>query len=381
MALIYTKTIDTGKYLLSENNNIIEFTDNVASRSILYAEFKVGNELPSRVYADLSGVIWYNVNENVSPRLNDYADTLNLSSVNVSNIDSYFLDWSKTYLEYNLDINVVFSGGGGALQESLTGVFVLGVEQVMDYFKEMTIKNNDMFVLGPLKKDTNNTHYLKYWNGYPFDFGFTENISTGANITVIENLSTQQSTLPLNIVNKISRMVVSDGTSNVSIENHLPLPFGLNVLKLGTDTIVELNKVDSNCGAYIKWLNQYGGYSYWLFENSSEKVKSKQNGFINNDFYNIEESVSGLKSAGRTSEDTLQVYYEYLTEDDINLLTGVLSSPKIYLYMGYKFAKRPINSWIEVSLSSNTVTKSNFKNRVPNGMLTFNLPSNKTISL
>lgn len=380
MALIYTKTLALDKWLLSENNNIIEFTDDVLGRDILYAEFTVGTELPSRVYADPTGVIWYNVKENISPRLSDYKDDADLSSVTPLNIDTFFLDWDKMYLEYVVEVRVVFVDLQIEL-DTITSNFILGVEQTSDYFREMTIKGKDMFILSPLKSGTNNTHYLKYWEGYPFDIGFTNSISNDTNITTIENLSTQQSTPSFAVTNTLSRLVVSNGTTSVTIEDYLPLPFGKNVLRFDVDTMVELHKVGIKCGTYVKWLNQYGGYNYWLFETSLSSIKTKSNGVINNDFNNIEDSISESRSLGRTSSEQLQVYYEDLNEHEVKILSGLLESPKIYLYLGERYAIRPDNSWIEITLPSSNMITNNFKNKVPSGTIRLSLPTTKTITL
>lgn len=380
MALQYIKQLAEDKWLLSENNNIIQFTDDDNSRRILYAEFIIGSELPNRVYADPKNVIWYNVRENVAPRLNDYDDTLDFSTIVPTNLDTFFMTWDKVYLNYQIDIRVVFDNDD-VLTDSRLVNFVLGVEQVIEFFQGMTIKDKDMTVLSPLKDGTSNTYYLKYWEGYPFDIAFTRRLSDSGNISTIQNLSTGQSLPTFTTNNIISRIVLTNGTTSIAIEDYLPLPFGLNTLMLDSQNIIELHKVPTTCGKYIKWLNQYGSYSYWLFENYSKSVSTRATGVINNDFFNIEDTVSQTKSLGRTATEDLVLFYEELNEHDIKILSQVVKSPKIYLYVGERFTPSSIQNWVEVNIGNKNIVTRDFKNKVPNGTITIELPELKTIRL
>ncbi len=380
MALVFTKELAPDKWLLSDNNNIIQFTDDVTSRTILYADFTVGIETPSRVYADPNGVIWYNVRENVSARLNDYDDTLDFNNITPSDINTFFLNSDKNYLSYTIAINVVFTNAE-TLAATTTSNFLLGVEQTEDFFKGVTIKNKDIAMLSPLKDNTNTRSYLNYWEGYPFDVGFTRKISDSTNITTIQNLSTGQTSPTFSITNIISRLVFSNGTTNITIEDHLPLGTGLNILQLDANTQLEINKIEATCGSYIKWLNQYGGFNYWLFATSSRAIRTRDRGTINNDFNNIEDSVSERRSLGRDASEQLTVFYENLNDNDIRLLKGMIQSPKIYLYMGERYTPRALQNWIEITLPNKNMDLNNFRNRVPNGTIVIDLPPVKTIAL
>ena len=380
MALVFTKQLAPDKWLLSDNNNIIQFTDDVTTRTILYADFTVGTETPSRVYADPNGVIWYNVRENVSARLNDYDDTLDFNTITPADINTFFLNWDKVYLNHTIAINIVFTNNE-TLAATTTSNFLLGVEQTEDFFKGVTVKNKDIVVLSPLKDNTNTRSYLNYWEGYPFDVGFTRKISDSTNITTIENLSTQQTSPTFSITNIISRLVFSNGTTNITIEDHLPLGTGLNILQLDANTQLEINKIEATCGTYIKWLNQYGGFNYWLFATSSRAIRTRDRGTINNDFNNIEDSVSETRSLGRDASEQLTVFYENLNDNDIRLLKGMIQSPKIYLYMGERYTPRALQNWIEITLPNKNMDLNNFRNRVPNGTIIIDLPPVKTIAL
>ena len=131
MALVYTKQLASNRWLLSENNNLIEFTDDDTDRTILYAEFTVGTDSPIRIYADPDGKVSYNVKQNVSARLRDYADTLDFSSVSVADLDTFFMNWDKINLNYAVNVNVVFTNNE-TLTDSYNVNFLLGYENVID---------------------------------------------------------------------------------------------------------------------------------------------------------------------------------------------------------------------------------------------------------
>ena len=71
----------------------------------------------------------------------------------------------------------------------------------------------------------------------------------------------------------------------------MPLVNGLNELKItsGTDVVyVNVTKIDSKEGQYVKWLNENGGWSYWLFNCIHKRDnKTKDLDDINNDFDNV----------------------------------------------------------------------------------------------
>lgn len=247
----------------------------------------------------------------------------------------------------------------------------------------MTVRDKDSIVLSPLKENSKNTHYMRYWEGYPFDIGYTKVLSgVGQNIVRLTNLSNGISTPDFISAYDVNRIFISNGDINTTIESHMPIRVGHNLIKLNDDNFVELVKSDSMCGTYIKWLNQSGGYSYWLFNASQDNVSSKSIGNVNNDFYNVRDSKSQFKSLGRTTTVKRTLRYEHLSLDDIRLLETILDSPRISLYTGERFSPNPQGrNWIDVSIDSKNLLSRNFKGKVPDGNITINLPERYTIKL
>ncbi len=181
--------------------------------------------------------------------------------------------------------------------------------------------------------------------------------------------------------NNIQRIFISNGLTNVTIEEYMPLGLGLNLLKFEDNTFVELHKEDSECGVYVKWLNQYGAYNYWLFENNAQDVETRTLKTINNDCNNLEDTVSQSKALGKTSRGRMNVLYEQLNVHDIKVLQGILQSPKVYMYTGERFAPNTAQNWLEVHIGNKTIPERNFKDKVPNGAITFQLPEHYNIIL
>lgn len=101
-----------------------------------------------------------------------------------------------------------------------------------------------------------------------------------------------------------------------------------------------IKEVVKNCnGKYLKWLNSFGGFSYWLFESYYDTmITSKSIGNIPNcytDRCNAVASVNDLgskaqlKCTARTSID-ISKYDE---------LKDILTTPELYLYDNDKFVK------------------------------------------
>ena len=77
----------------------------------------------------------------------------------------------------------------------------------------------------------------------------------------------------------------------------------------------------------------------------------------------------------------MSISVDFLTADDINVLKGIVTSPKVYLFTGERFTDNTFNDWIEVDLSNKEIAIRDFKNNVPEINLTLNLPNYYTINL
>ena len=265
---------------------------------------------------------------------------------------------------------------------------LLGGEDLYDYKRGITIEGKDNFILSPLKEGTTNRVVLNYWNGYPFDFGFVlKEVDSGD--VAIKNYTNSITSTNINTTNKANRLFLSNGDTTQTLEDFLPLTLGYNDLELFEDnesnkfiSFIDLWKKESDCGVYLKWLNQYGSYNYWLFNKAYAHNESSQSlGLINNDFNNLKDTISQSKSLGKNTSSSLDLLSDNLNSNDINMLKGVLSSAKVYLFMGERFTANTFNQWLEVQIPNSNQTLRDFKNNTPEVRISIDLPNGYNIKL
>lgn len=356
MAITFTTSIPTDKWLFSENNRIVEFSSNY-SEPPLYCDITIGSLDAFRIYPLPSGTFWANLKSRISSLLNQYADDLDLSTINPADIDTFVFDWSRVY--YNNYIEFVITFADAETEQTIvTPYIILGAEQIYNYKRGETVSGLDNIILSPFKNGNANRFHLRYWDGYPFDFGYTLSKGRTSQTQTIENLTNAITSPNILFPQTINRLFISDGDTNESLEDYLPLVEGYNELQLLGETrpiFIDLWKMQSDCGVYLKWINEYGGYNYWLFNRYNQIDKNIRSlGEVNNDFENLENIVSQTNQLGKTSNDQWTIVADGLASDDINVLKGILTSPKVYLFTGERFTKNNFNDWVEVSIPATT---------------------------
>lgn len=382
MAITYTTSFSESSWNFSENNNIIEFSSD-SVKTPVYCDIDITGLNTIRIYPIPNRTFYFNFKEYLSTLFNSYDDDLDPSTINIADIDTFIFDWSRTYFNDDIDIVINFDDETTD-SDTITPFVILGHEQLKPYKYGETVTGLSQFILSPLKQSTANRFYLKYWEGYPFDIGLTSNIPTPDTTQTITNNTNALTSPDISLPYDVNRIFISDGDSSVTLEDYLPLTLGYNELQLQEDNngsmFIDLWKHDADCGVYIKWLNQYGGYNYWLFNEQHENnLGHRSKGIINNNFSNIYDSVSPFKSLGRTVEESIVVRAEHLNSDDINILKGIVQSHKIYLFIGERFTQNTFNDWIEIELSNGNMLLRDFKGNTPDVTLTFKLPDHYTI--
>lgn len=353
MAITFTTPLPNDKWLLSENNRIVEFSSDYAEPTA-FCDITIPTLTTIRIYPLPDGSFWFNFKNYISSLLRDYQDDLDIS-VTPLDIDTFVKNWDKVYYTGEIDFNITFSDG---FEESIqvTPYVLLGAEKPYDYKKGRTVESNDDVILSPLKLNTNNRYYLKYWDGYPFDIGYTLDRGVTSDTQAILNLTNGIASPNIDFNQTVNRLVFSDGDTTQSLELYLPLVDGYNELKF-VNPFIDLHKEPAGCGVYLKWLNQYGGYSYWLFNEFYQIDKRVRSlGTINNDFYNIEDTISQSKQLGKDSANTWTIFSDDLKPNDMNIAKGILTSPKVYLFTGVRFAQNNFNDWLEVNVNTSTAT-------------------------
>ena len=378
MAITFTTPLPNNKWLLSENNRVVEFSSDYAE-SPVYCDITIGSLAPIRIYPLPNETFWVNFRKYISSQLNDYADTLNIT-VDPADIDTFVKNWTKVFLNEAFVFLITFDDDTTETV-TVTPYILLGSEQPYNYKLGRTIEDNVDVVLSPLKIATSNRYYLKYWNGYPFDIGYTLAKGTTTQSQTITNLTNGITSPSILFPQEVNRLVISDGDTTQTLELFLTLVNGLNELELD-NTYIDLYKEPAGCGVYMKWINQSGGYSYWLF-NEFYQIDANVStmGSINNDFFNLADTISQSKQLGKDSGDTWTIFSDDLSPNDMNIVRGILSSPKVYLFTGVRFSINNFNDWLEVDMQtrgSNIKQSRESKNEIK---LNIGLPNDYNIKL
>ncbi len=114
--------------------------------------------------------------------------------------------------------------------------------------------------------------------------------------------------------------------------------------------ISEIDKIDyrrfKGCNnIYLKFLNQRGGYSYWLFESYLEKETNSPVG-------SLVQSNNNLLDLGQESKSDLQVYSK-IPREYRQYAFDLIVSPDVFAYQN--------GAWKKIFMKSNNVERDNLK--------------------
>lgn len=166
--------------------------------------------------------------------------------------------------------------------------------------------------------------------------------------------------------NRVNRIIISNG---------FELQNGYNKLSLGSNEFY-IEQISQYCnGHYLKWLNSFGGWNYWLFDKGNDTLTTKDLGTIYNDYNDIVDTVSPYVAIGKTSENNISVNQSNITPNELLILNDLPDSPKVYLFQGLP------NDWLEVTIKSSSFRVANSKEKMTNLNLTIELPANVTKTL
>jgi len=379
MAIIFNKSLSTSNFLNAYNNNIVEFeSDNVLDS--VKCEITIGS-LTFEI-TPINNVFYFNFKEILSVLINpnNFIDTLT-PNLSLADVTSHIYDFtSETYLEQEVTYEITFTDSG---TESIaeTYKFLKSVEQLEQNKKGVVTSGNNFYALSPFQKETANTYNVTYFEGYPFDLSFLMN--TAGSTTILNESNGLSYSFPFDY--NVSRLFFSDGRITITIDDYLPLVDGMNELKItrGADIIyVNVNKIPSMQGEYLKWLNSYGGWSYWLF-NCIHKRENKTTdlGDINNDFLNLNETIDSFKNIGKTSQETLTLHTTNTNELDQQVINEIFDSPKVYYFTGLRFSQVTDVSWLACNVNSRSQVITDYKKKTKNYKLSVELPQKYTMLL
>jgi len=383
MSIIFTTPggINESALRMAYNNDVVSFYSNTITSPPAYADI-VAAGLSLRLYPAPDNSFFINLKTYVSALINSrrFADTTQ-PDIDDNDADSFVYDFTNgSLLELPIIITV-------ELQDETTETathtlaWLGGVQQIADYIPMLKA---DTYILTPFKRLTQNNYFIKYWQGYPFDIS----LYTPAAALTFENTTLLQDAV-FNAPGKVFRLFFSDGRTDETIEDILPLADGYNKIRVydpaienGTSKYLTLFKEPVKCGVYFKWLNKFGGYSYWLFENTAGVDRAgKSLGELDNDNENLGTAFNRSLQIGQQTQDTVKVTTDILSPDERDIVEGIMDSPKIYMFTGQPMARNGVNDWIEVTLKTNAATIRNYKQQFTTLALNFDLPIRYTQTL
>jgi len=372
--------INTAMLRKAYNNDIIVFGAGPGTEPLHATVEAAGMNI--RLFPDPAGKFTINMKPYISALINTrYFEDRLLPWLDAVSPSTYvYRSNNGCYLE--LEVKFTIALPNNQLAQAIHNLaWFAGVEQP-GYSNSFS--RNELYVLTPFSAETANRYYIKYWQGYPFDFT-VYSTSSSIKLKNTANLLSQS----FDTEEHVSRIVLSDGRTDETIENLLPLATGYNIIRLmrssaetEADKFLVLDKVPFNKGVYLKWLNKYGGYSYWLFENTYTIDRStKQLGELDRDNANVETMKARTIGMGKTSQDSIKIITELLEPHERDIVEGLLDSPKIYLFTGKPFSRAEASSWIEVSLKTTSARLKNARQPLTSFSFDVELPERYTQTL
>ena len=366
MAIIFNKTIPSDKLCLAYNNNILDFTTD-STKDILNCQVTI-NGTSIVLYPHPNKRFYLNLKQYITTFLNvdNFADDLDVDIF----VETKY-DWTdKIYLDTDIDIQINFTDLSNET-DTLTSKWLSGYLQLSN---RQLIPNDELLVLAP---QINNEALLKIWNGYPIDFAI---YNPDFNLPITFCYEESFEIIGYLETFLVTRFVVSDGFNSSGLA---PIEYNFNmIVKSGEIKKFTFHYVQTtpkcNNGFYIKWINSLGGYSYWLFENWDKNQLIKDLGEINNDYNNLEDTLSKSIQIGKTSQNRVNVKTDTINEQEQLLLSDLFDSPKIYWFIGTPNAVNNYNDWTEISLITTSISLEKTKRNLNNITLTFELPANDT---
>lgn len=383
MAIVFTKDIREDVLLLAYNNNVVRFNSNTTL--IPKTAQITGLGIDVLLYPHPNGSFYFNFKEYIEAAINtknfidDFPYTLDPFDP-----DTFAYDVSDgAFLEGSIAFKINFTNN---TNESTTRnlSFISAVEQ-LDTFKGNEIIIETLFgqleLLTPVKQ-RGDVAFLKHWRGYPFELSFYKSVD--AHDFYCYNLTTITGFQLYPLPRKITSLFLTDGQTTspfIGLQaglNHFEFEINGNTSNSQLDVMV----VENECGVYVKFLNKYGRYNYWLFSRFYFKNRSsKYMGELNNDFENLEDTVSPTLQIGKLSDSTLKCAAKHLNEAEKMILEEIIDSPKILLYKGTPGTISTHKDWIEVKLKTSSFQVESPNKKLHTFQIELDLPNRNTITL
>lgn len=376
MAITFSTSLSQTRVLNSHNNNEVVFTSNSAFTEVS-ATIEVGGST-FQIYP-INNDFYFNFRDVFRSLFTDgFQDTANPTIG--ATIASATVNGNSIWQEVNVDYTITLSN---ATTETTTQTYLV-LQSVTSY--DSISYDEDVFDanFNVLSLPVRNRLYevdLVYFKGLPFDISFFS--ETAQNITFTN--ANNSDTVVVAMVEGVTRLFFCDGITDISDEGFLILETGETNIISGNDennTTINLEVITPSCsGIYLKWKNNYGGWSYWYFDQTYNRINEARSlGEILRDV-GSDGTSTFFDEIGKDKERIINCQTDFLKPEYRRLVASIFESPKVYMYMGDVFDPPFGRMWFPVKVRTNSVFEKQNKNQYDPIRLTIELPKEKTLTL
>lgn len=214
---------------------------------------------------------------------------------------------------------------------------------------------------------------LTYFKGYPFTFPLyiekeilLEAVNEQNDIFPFGFLGKGKYNLTLKEIEAYKHIKIkSVSSSEYSIFDYtFDYTFGPQRVNAQNVIELDLNIKIADCvpdGIYLRWINKYGEYNYYLFQSSNETsvVKNRDVEFSN--VYHTTDLTSGYhqgigKNIGKSIEQTKKLFAHLVDVETASFLQHLVESPIVDMFLGY--GENNTEMWVSVNIQEGTFVKS-----------------------
>lgn len=383
MAITFSKDIAEDKLLYAFNNNVVRFSsDNTVQAR--YCDVS-GIGIDVRLYPLPNGSFYFNFREYAGAVVNTkaFVDDL-VTNLTAADADTFTYDVTDgALISGEITFEITFTDES---TETITRnlSFLAGVVQLENFKRQEIPSNGSYMVLSPVQSRSSNTVNMTYWEGYPFELSFYTSFPESA--FTLKNIANGLD-YEFTAKGPVTSLYLSDGRTDVALEDFLPLVIGMNELHIIKEDVdqglnININKADAECGVYVKWLNHLGRWNYRLLNHRSFRDRTSKYGEeLESDHDNIEDTFAPTTQTGKVSADVLKCNTGKLTPEEKEVLLGILDSPKIYYFTGDRYSRSELSDWMEVTLKTTTLRTDDSNRNTFDYKLDFDLPTRYAQSL
>ena len=377
MAITFSTSLSQTRVLNSHNNNEVVFTSNSAFTEVV-ATIEVGGST-FQIYP-ISNEFYFNFRDVFRSLFTDgFQDTANPTiggTIATATVNGTAAVWREVEVDYTITLS-------NNTTETTTQTYIV-LQSVASYDSisyDEDVFSADFNVMSLPVRNGLYSYDFVYFKGLPFDISFFSETAQNVTFTNANN----SDTVVVAMYEGVTRLFICDGITDISDEGFLILETDETNIISGDDennVALNLEVVTSSCsGVYLKWKNNFGGWSYWLFDQTYSRTNELRSlGEILRDFGSLSTSTF-FDEIGKDKERVIDCQTDFIKPQYRRLIASVFESPKVYMYMGDVFDRPFGRMWFPVRVRNNSVLEKPSKNQYDPIRLVVELPKEKTLTL